>query len=156
MHIKYSPLIRYVKGDGISRAEREVKVTSMNLEHNHGLNKGMLIKAKRSTHQYAISLEVAKKIMEMLDSGPLPTKTLRSFLQKQVPNTMKISSSMVCNVKVKAKKLQSKYGNNIYNIPSNEIRRVFHENSLEEAPENWHSDPTFAKVFKESMMEVLG
>ena len=40
MHIKYSPLIRYVKGDGISRAEREVKVTSMNLEHNNGLNKG--------------------------------------------------------------------------------------------------------------------
>ena len=33
---------------------------------------------------------------------------------------------------------------------------MFSKHSLENAPENWHSDPIYAKVFKSCMLEVLG
>ena len=56
--------------------------------------------AKQTIFQYGISTEVVLKIMDVLDSRHLPTKTLQTFLQKQIPVTMKILSVMVCNAKV--------------------------------------------------------
>ena len=60
------------KGDGIPRESREVRVTSMNINHNHRLNKKSLIKAKKVTHKYAITPQVGAKLVEMMDSSPLP------------------------------------------------------------------------------------
>ena len=85
----------------------------MALSHNHNLNKSMLVRANWDINQYHISIEVARKILEMMDSGPLQTKTLRIFLPKQFPATMKITSVMVYNVKVMVKLKKGKYGNNI-------------------------------------------
>ena len=39
MHVNWSYLSRPEKGDGIAKAHREVKVTSLLFEHNHNLNK---------------------------------------------------------------------------------------------------------------------
>ena len=36
-----------------------------------------------------------------------------------------------------------------------DVKQVFHKRSLENAPENWHSDPIYAKVFKSCMLKVL-
>ena len=85
----------------------------MALSHNHNLNKSMLVKANWDINQYYISIEVARKILEMMDSGPLQTKTLRNFLPKQFRATMRITSVMVYNVKVMVKLKRGKYGNNI-------------------------------------------
>ena len=113
----------------------------------------MLVKAKKVTQKYVISPEVIRKVMEMLDSGPVPTKTLRRFLQKQYPSMVKITSNMVNNVRMKVKLMQRKYGDDPSLIPTNEIARTFNPKSLEEAPENCNSDPTFAKIYKESMLD---
>ena len=153
LFLNSSPTIRSKKGDGIPVSERPVKVTNFNFTHNHSLTKGMLIKAKKGSHQYSISIPVCQKIMEMMDVGPVPTKTLRGFLQKQYPPTVKISSAMVFNVRLKVKRLQMKhYGDH---IPGNEIRKVFQDDSLEMSPENWDSDPIFADIYHKAMMEVL-
>ena len=88
-----------------------------------------------------------------MEEGPVPTKTLRGFLQKQYPNRAKISSTMVFNCRMKVKRLRRRYGT--ASIPSNEARKVFQEDSLEMAPENWDTDPIFADIYREAMLEVL-
>ena len=155
MNVKWSNITRAVKGDGIAKANRPVKVTSTFLEHNHNLNKKFLLKSKIAAKEYSISIPVARKILEMMDSGPLPTKTLRCFLQKQVPSYMKISSTMVFNDRAKAKMLRRKFGADPAHFPTEEVRRVFHENSLKNAPSDWASEQIYADVYKESMIEVL-
>ena len=153
--ISASPVIRPVAKDGISKKDRVCKVTGMELDHNHPLSKKMLVQAKQATKKYTIAPTVLRKIMEMMESGPLPTKTLRTFMQKQYPEMLVITSTMVCNVRMKVKYLLRKYGNSLNDVPSYEINRVFHPNSLEVAPQDWDNDPTFAKVYKDAMMEVL-
>jgi hypothetical protein len=155
MFVSCSPISRPVAGDGIKKEDRIVKVSKMSLHHNHSLTKKMLIKAKKTTHQYTVRPEVLRKILEMLDSGPIPTKTLRSFLQKQFPPTVKITSVMVANVRMMAQKLKIQYGHDTNLIPNDAIRKVFHVNSLENAPEDWDSDPILADIYKNAMMDVL-
>ena len=100
MCINCLPYVRPTKGnDGIRREDCLVKVTTISLSPNLHLNRRMLIKAKQATNQYSISSKVARKILEMINPGPLPTKTLGKILQKQVPPTMNISSVMDCNAK---------------------------------------------------------
>ena len=44
------------------------------------------------------------------------------------------------------------YGND---IAPKAVCPAFHQNSIENTPAKWDSDPTFARVYKEAMMEVL-
>ena len=141
------PVVRPTKGDGIKKYDREVSVSSTCFSHNHPMTKRMLIRAKKATNKYAISPDVMRKVMEMLDAGPVPTKTLRNFLQKQYPNTVKVTSVMVNNVRMKAKLLERQYGNDPQFIPNNVLARTFSPNSMEVAPENWDSDPTFYNIY---------
>jgi hypothetical protein len=48
---------------------------------------------------------------------------------------------MVCNLRIKVAVLRLKYGQDASNIPTVQIGRVFHEKSLEKAPEDWDSNP---------------
>ena len=155
MSIFCSNVIRPRKGAGIAKEGRMVKLSTMQLYHNHKLNKQMLVKAKVSTHRYSISLDGCRKLLEMMDLGPLPTKTLKHYLEKQYPNSFRIASMTVFNVRVKVKKLRSQYGSEIQSIPNSILRRTFNPDSLEKAPENWDADPKFAIVFKDAMREVL-
>ena len=116
----------------------------------------MLIKAKRTTHKYAVTQEVATDVVKMIQSGPIPTKTLRNYLQDNVyPETVSITSVMVMNVKARALRLAHKFRDNPSAMSFEDVRRFFNPASLENAPENWHSDPIYANVFKECMFEVL-
>ena len=90
-----------------------------------------------------------------MDSGPIATKTLQNYLQKQFPPTMKINTTMLSNVKVCVEMFHLKYRNNTETIPPNKMRRVFHKNSLNNAPQNCSSKPTFGKIYKDCIMEVL-
>jgi hypothetical protein len=155
MHVNCTPLVRHVKGDTFRKQDKIVKITGTSFHHNHPLTKQMLIKAKKASHQYTIRPEVLRKTIELLSSGPVPTLTLRNFLQNQYPPTLKITSVMVCNVRMQVKALQLKYGNNTNNIPSEQISRAFSQKSLETAPEDWDSNPVLAGIYQEAMMEVL-
>ena len=44
------------------------------------------------------------------------------------------------------------YGND---IAPKAVCPAFQQNSIENTPAKWDSDPTFARVYKEAMMEVL-
>lgn len=50
--------------------------------------------------------------------------------------------------------LQLKFGN-VANMPSSGVRRVFYKDSLESAPQELFSDPNFANVYEQAMMDVL-
>ncbi len=62
---------RPVKGDNIPRHERAVMVTTMSLDHNHTLNKGLLMKAKKATHKYSLKLDTEKKLIERIWRLPM-------------------------------------------------------------------------------------
>ena len=98
---------------------------SLQLAHNHKLNKSLVIKAKISSHRYTISLDGCQKIIQLMDSGPIPTKTLKHFLEKQYPTSVRITAKMIYNVRVKVKQLKSRYGSDIQSISSDMIKRVF-------------------------------
>ena len=110
MIIFCSNVIRPKKGDGIAKEDRMVKLSTMQLCHNHKLNKQMLVKAKVSTHRYSISVDGCRKLVEMMDSGPLPTVTLKHYLEKHYLSCVRITSMTVFNVCVKVNKLRSQYG----------------------------------------------
>ena len=154
MHISCTPLVRHRKGDSITKQDKIVKITGSSFHHNHPLTKKMLIKAKKATHQYTVRPIALRKCVEFLSSGPVPTLTLRTFLQKQYPPTIKITSTMVCNVRIKVAALRLKYRHDPNNIPSEQIGCVFHEKSLESAPEDWDSNPDLANIYEEAMMAL--
>ena len=92
----------------------------------------------------------------MISAGPIPTLTLRAYLQEHVyPATVKITSVMVMNMKARVRMLHRKHGGVSPTIPMEEMRNVFHKHSLENAPQDWNTDPIYAKVFKQCMTEVL-
>ena len=73
-------MTRPVRGDSITKEQRAVRVMSYNFTHNHPLNKGMLIKAKKVTNKYPLSVATTWNIFEMIDLGPIPTRTIRNYL----------------------------------------------------------------------------
>ncbi len=79
MHINASSVIHPFKGDRITRAEWPVKVTMMSLEHNNDLNKRILIQAKKSTHKYCITFDVAKKLLKWWTPDPFQLKHSITF-----------------------------------------------------------------------------
>ena len=115
------------------------------------------MKAKKSTGKYSrLSSDVVAHIFKMISSGPIPTLTLRAYLQEHVyPDTMKITSVMVMNIKAQVLRLHRKYGGVSPSVSMKDMRSVFHKRSLEYAPQDWYTDPIYAKVFKQSMTEVL-
>ena len=68
---------------------------------------------------------------------------------------MKISSTMVMNIKARVLMLHQKYGGVSPAVPLEEMRSVFHTSSLENSPQNWDTDPIYAKVYQQCLMEVL-
>jgi hypothetical protein len=91
----------------------------------------------------------------MMNAGPIPTKTFRNYLQSQLPFSLRITPQMVCNVRIRVKLLQRKYGTNVQAVPTDELKSVVCQSSLENAPEYDYLDPVFSKVYKETMMDVL-
>ncbi len=153
--VSCSPVVRPVKDDNIKKAQREVKVTKVHLHHNHPLTKEMMIRAKKATFQYTLRPHVLREVLRMLESGPVLTKTLRNYLQKQYPSTVFISSTMVWNVRMRAQQLKQSYGGDPDSYPSDEIRRIFNPDSMEVAPEDWKTNPVFAKIYEDAMIETL-
>ena len=68
---------------------------------------------------------------------------------------MKITSTMVANVRAKVKILSKKYGHDLTKMPVAEVCKVFHPESMEISQSEWLSEQIYANVYKESMMEVL-
>jgi hypothetical protein len=137
-----------------SKAETPVKITFANFNHNHPLTKEMLIKALRSCHQYTISEEACLFLMKLMQAGPIPTMTIRAYLQEHVPKSQQVTATQVCNFRQKVSKLMSKY-TDVNQIPYSHIKRVFDPSSLELAEEGWCYDPKMADIFQEAMVEVL-
>lgn len=54
---------------------------------------------------------------------------------------------------MKAKKLEGLYGT-VDQIPTLAAQQIFDKDSLENAPVDWDKNPVFAKIFKQSMMDV--
>jgi len=153
--VKISKITSMVpKGVKPTKINTPVKITFANFEHNHPLNKAMLIKAKRATGQYSISPEVCLALLKLTRAGPIPTITLRTYLQGQFPSTMKITATTICNIKMKCCKLEQTF-NKPEDIPGSELKRVFDSSSLEMAPEHWYQNPNMEKIFDEAMMEQL-
>jgi hypothetical protein len=136
------------------KEDKQVKVTACNFSHNHPLNKNMLIKAKRTCHQYMIPLEACETVMKMMEDGPVPVTTLRNFLKRFVPSSQVISAAMIFNFRVKCKMLRDKYGS-LEAISHDDMQRVFDPSSMETAPEHWDSNPIFSKMFKDAMRESM-
>ena len=99
-----------VVGDGIKSYNRNLIVTNLNPKHNHPLTKKMYIIAKKSSRSYVILPSVQRKVLEMMDSGPMLTKNLRNFLQNRFLDTVKITSVTIFNVRIQVKKLKNQYG----------------------------------------------
>jgi len=68
---------------------------------------------------------------------------------------MKITSVMVMTTKAQVLRLHRQYGGVSPSVSMKDMRSVFHKRSLEHAPQDWYTDPIYAKVFKQSMTEVL-
>ena len=68
---------------------------------------------------------------------------------------MKSPVLVVINAKTCVEMHNNKCNGNSSHIPPYEMRRVFCKNSLENTPESCYSDPTWAIVFKECMMDTL-
>ncbi len=94
-------------------------------------------------------------LIKMMNAGPIPTKILRNFMQLHVPQTIKISSTMVANMKERVKILQRKYGNDVDVIPGKESSCLIHPRILQQSPENVYHKPYLTNVYKEAMVEVL-
>ena len=115
------------------------------------------MKTKKTTGKYSVlSPDVVAHIFKMISSGPIPTLTLRAYLQEHVyPDTMQITSAMAMNIKAQVLRLHQKYGGVSASVSMKDMRSVFHKRSLEYAPQDRYTDPIYAKVFKQSMAEVL-
>ena len=83
--IKIGPIQKF----GTSKANRQVRITSVFFQHNHPLRKDALIEAKRQSHQYYILTEVCLTLISLSRYGPIPTKVLRGYMQDQYPPTQK-------------------------------------------------------------------
>ena len=114
----------------------------------------MLVRAKMACSQYAIPTAVCEAIFTLLQSGPIPTITLRNYLAPQLPSSFKVDSTFIFNFKMKMKRLEIKYCNK-GGVPLAELRKIFHPKSLEEAPEFWYNDPCMEAIFRDAMMEVM-
>ena len=139
---------------GLKKEQISVKATNINSFHTHSLNKELLIKAKRACHQYAIPIDFCTGLIKMMDCGPMPTLTLRTYLQTQFPNSQRVDATMISNFRMKCRSLKLKYGD-VEHIPGSEMKRVFEPDSLEQIPEHFDSDPVFAEIWRKSMQEVL-
>ena len=62
---------------------------------------------------------------------------------------------MVMIIKAQLLRLHGKYGGVSPFMCMKDIRSVFHKRSLENAPQDWYTDPIYAKVFKQCTTEVL-
>jgi len=74
---------------GTSKANRQVRITSVFFQHNHQLRKDAIIEAKCQSHQYSIPAEVCLTLISLSRYGPIPTKMLRGYMQEQYSPTQK-------------------------------------------------------------------
>ena len=75
--LRCRPQTKRKKGDGGSVLTRKVVVTTTHFLHNHSLDPGLMMKAKKSAEKYtALSSDVVAHMFKMISSGPIPTLTL--------------------------------------------------------------------------------
>jgi len=75
-------------------------------------------------------------------------------MQEQYPPTQRITSAMICNLRMKMKRLEMEHPD-INDIPGVTARRLFDLSSMEHAPENYYQDPVMSVIYAESMIEAL-
>ena len=105
-------------------------------EHNHALRKDALIEAKRQTFQHFIPANVCLTLISLSRYGPTPTKVLHGYMQEQFPDSKKNTSAMICNLRMKTKKLEIQLPN-MNDIPGVTMKRLFDPFSLEFAPQKF-------------------
>ena len=67
---------------------------------------------------------------------------------------LKITSAMICNLRIKMKKLEMEHPD-INGIPGVTMKRLFDLLSMGNAPENCYQDPVMSEIYAESMIEAL-
>lgn len=149
--IKIAPM---TQEKGLDKHQRPVYVKSIQPMHNHPLNKHLMMKAKKSSHQYNINLDSCLNIAKMMHAGPIPSVTIRNYIQNAYPTSQVISTAMVCNIRMKCKKLMMDCNNDPNAIPGSEIMKIFDVNSMESAPEDWELNPVFSQIYYDAMCEV--
>ena len=75
-------------------------------------------------------------------------------MQEQCPLTHRITSAIICNLRMKMKKLEME-NPDINDIPGVTVRRLFDLSSMEHAPENYYQDPIMPEIYAESTIEAL-
>ncbi len=142
------------KDKSLKKIDKPVKVTTFNFDHNHPLNKQMLIKAKMATFQYVIPTEACHTMLNLIKDGPVHPQHVRSFIKRFYPSSQAVNGAMMFNFRLRCKELQNKYGS-LSNVPPDKAHSVFDPSSLELAPEHWDTNPIYSQVFKDAMQEVL-
>ena len=148
--IKVSPK----KVQGSSRETQRVRITAVCFQHNHPLNKDTVISSRMGCHQYSIPLQACITLVSLSRHGPIPTITLRGYLQDLYPTTVKVTATMVANLRVKLKKINIEFPKS-EDVPGSSLRRLFDPSSLEVAQENVFDDPVMAKIYEEAMVDQL-
>jgi hypothetical protein len=62
---------------------------------------------------------------------------------------------MVMNIKAQVLQLHRKYRGISPSVPLSDMRSIFHKHSSETVPQNWYTDPTYARFFKQYMTDVV-
>jgi hypothetical protein len=132
VHVLFSTKKRK-KGDGSSARIVQVVVTNTHFLHNHSLDAGLLVKTeKKAAGRYSnLSPDIVAEVFQMISTGPIPTVTLHAYLQEHsYPDTVKITSVMVVNIKARVLRLHRKYGGVAPSLSMENMRNVFHKQSL--------------------------
>ena len=148
--IKVSPK----RTQGSNRETERVRITNVCLHHNHDLNKDTVISSRMACHQYSVPLSACITLHQLSRHGPIPTITLRGYLQDLFPNSVHVTSLMVANLRAKLKKIHIVYPKS-EDVPGSSLRKIFDPSSLEVAQENVFDDPIMANIYEEAMIEVL-
>ncbi len=103
---------------------KPVKITTFNFTHNHVLNKQMLTKAKRATHQYIIPPEACQKMLSLIEDRPIYPLHLQNFLKQFYPKFQAVTHQMMFNYSLKCKDLEMKFGY-LGNVPTDHANAIF-------------------------------